>query len=282
MKVFISWSGDTSKAIAEILREWIPSVIQAVKPYFSPDDISKGSRWSSDIAQELQDCSVGLLCLTAENLEAPWIMFEAGALSKSIPLGRVCPLLFGIEPSDVKGPLVQFQAAPFSKDEMKKTMKMMNGSLGDESLETGILNGVFEKWWPDLEDRVKKALEDNQLPDKLQVRNDRDILEEVLDHVRTTTRKISGRPIDDLFVKEHVNKYTEIRQRILYHSKSDIIRNDLQDLDSLFERTFYSIGYNFLIFSSDGHVEYLDEIDPLAGEYSHPMDNKNKTEEKKK
>ena len=81
MKVFISWSGETSKGLAEALREWLPAVIQAVNPYFSPDDVSKGSRWSSEISKELEDSAIGIICLTKENLEAPWIMFEAGALS---------------------------------------------------------------------------------------------------------------------------------------------------------------------------------------------------------
>ena len=187
MKVFISWSGDASKAIAELLRGWIPSVIQAAKPYFSPDDISKGSRWNPDIAKELQDCSVGLICLTSENLEAPWIMFEAGALSKSISLSQVCPLLFGIEPTDIKGPLVQFQAAPFTKNEMKKVIQMINNTLGEESLEPEVLVSVFEMWWPKLEEKVNSVLADLQNPGRIQVRSERDILEEILARVRSTS-----------------------------------------------------------------------------------------------
>ena len=196
MKVFISWSGEASKAIAEILRGWIPSVIQAAKPYFSPDDISKGSRWNNEIAQELQECSVGLICLTSENLEAPWIMFEAGALSKSISVSKVCPLLFGIDPSAVKGPLVQFQAAPFTKTEMKKTIKMINESLGTESLGSDVLDSVFEMWWPKLEENVKKVLADFEIPRKKKVRSDRDILEEILDRVRTVPVDAKSLPFD--------------------------------------------------------------------------------------
>ena len=41
-KVFISWSGDLSKKIAEELRFWLPAVLQFVKPYFTPNDIEKG------------------------------------------------------------------------------------------------------------------------------------------------------------------------------------------------------------------------------------------------
>ncbi|WP_161594629.1 hypothetical protein [Marimonas lutisalis] len=42
--VFISWSGATSKRIAEELRGWIPATLQFAKPYFTPDDIEKGSK----------------------------------------------------------------------------------------------------------------------------------------------------------------------------------------------------------------------------------------------
>jgi hypothetical protein len=184
MKVFISWSGDTSKALAEALRGWLPSVVQAVKPYFSPDDIIKGSRWSTEIAKELEECKIGLICLTADNLEAPWIMFETGALSKSISAARVCPLLFGVEPSDVKGPLVQFQAAPFARDEMKKAVRMMNQELGSQALTSDVLESVFEMWWPKLEDKVKKIMASAQVPAKQGVRSERDILEEILARVR--------------------------------------------------------------------------------------------------
>jgi hypothetical protein len=184
MKVFISWSGETSKAIAEILRDWLPSVIQAVKPYYSPDDITKGSRWSTEIAKELEECKVGLLCLTPDNLEAPWLMFEAGALSKSLTSARVCPLLFGIEPSDIKGPLVQFQAAPFTKEEMKKAVKMMNQELGAAALAGDVVDDVFEMWWPRIDEGVKKILSTVQTPGKQKVRSERDILDEILERVR--------------------------------------------------------------------------------------------------
>lgn len=181
MKVFISWSGERSKAVADALRKWFPSVLQAVRPYFSPDDIAKGSRWSPEISKELEASRVGLLVVTPENQEAPWLLFEAGALAKNLDRSKVCPLLFAaMEPTDVKGPLVQFQAAQFSRDEMKRVVKMMNTELGDSGLAADVLDGVFEMWWPRLEERVEEVLKVDKAADDEARRSDRELLEEVL------------------------------------------------------------------------------------------------------
>lgn len=78
MKVFISWSGNISLKVALVFRDWLPSVIQSIEPYVSSEDIDKGARWSTDIAKELENSTFGILCVTKENLEAPWLSFEAG------------------------------------------------------------------------------------------------------------------------------------------------------------------------------------------------------------
>lgn len=119
MKVFISWSGERSKAVAAALRYWLPKVIQALDPWMSADDIEKGTRWRSGIANELEQSSVGIICLTRENLASPWIHFEAGALSKQQDKTYVCTLLVGLEPTDVREPLAQFQHTRATKDDLR-------------------------------------------------------------------------------------------------------------------------------------------------------------------
>jgi hypothetical protein len=63
MKVFISWSGAKSRVLANTLREWLPNVIQFVDPWMSAEDIDKGIRWSSDVATQLEQARIGLICL---------------------------------------------------------------------------------------------------------------------------------------------------------------------------------------------------------------------------
>src|SRR5688572_18638179 len=110
MKVFISWSGERSKAVAVALREWLPDVIQSVHPWLSSEDIDAGLRWNDEVTRELSQTRFGIICLTAENQTAPWILFEAGALAKTIEKTHVVPYLIGLEPTDVqRGPLAQFQ-----------------------------------------------------------------------------------------------------------------------------------------------------------------------------
>ena len=106
MEVFLSWSGPRSKEIAEALKVWIPRVIQATKPWMSEkNNIAAGTRWSNEIAGKLQSTHVGIICVTPENQHNPWLMFEAGALSKIVSEAYVCPYLFGLPISQLSGPI---------------------------------------------------------------------------------------------------------------------------------------------------------------------------------
>ena len=125
-KVFISWSGKLSQKIAGVIRTWLPSVLQATKPYYTPDDINKGARWNTEIAHELESSNIGIICLTKDNIEKPWILFEAGALSKNVGNSNVCPILFDFDSSELTGPLVSFQTTKFEESDMKKLIQTIN------------------------------------------------------------------------------------------------------------------------------------------------------------
>ena len=183
-RVFISWSGELSRKLAEALCDWLPGVLQHVKPYFTPEDIEKGARWSSDIAHELEECNVGLICLTPDNTSKPWILFEAGALSKRLEESRVCTVLFNLGPTDLKGPLAMFQGTTFVKQDFKRLLTTINNAGGGDRLDAPVLESVFEMWWPKLHAQVTDLLSSHDSGPSEQIRNDRDILEEILNLTR--------------------------------------------------------------------------------------------------
>lgn len=162
MKLFLSWSGDISKKVALIFYDWLPSVIQSIEPYISVEDIDKGARWSNSISSELEQSSFGIIFVTPDNIKAPWLNFEAGALSKAIDTSYVSPFLFGVKNSDLSGPLVQFQSTLFEKEEISKLLHSINKSCVDGQLTENRLNYVFEKWWPELESKLNDL--EHQLP----------------------------------------------------------------------------------------------------------------------
>lgn len=198
MDVFISWSGERSRRAAEALRAWLPKVINVLKPWMSATDIDKGTRWSTDVAGRLEQSKLGIICLTPGNLHSDWILFEAGALSKTLLNTYVCPLLIGLQPADVKGPLAQFQATRATKEEIRQLLKTINSALGDQSLPEIHFNEAFDVWWPKLEEQFQKLPADKE--EEVSPRDQREILEEILALVRNGARNSAAFQRGELFL----------------------------------------------------------------------------------
>lgn len=191
--VFISWSKPLSKKLAEAIKEWLPQALQDVNAYHSSSDIDKGKRWTPELANALQNCDIGLICLTKENLTEPWINFEAGALSKNVENGRVCTLLFdGLTDSDITGPLTAFQNTKFVREDFWKLFVTIN-KAADRKLDDSRVASLFEKWWPDLENEVN-AIHAAHVPTNSTTpqRSDRDLLEELVKLTRQTASDVDS------------------------------------------------------------------------------------------
>ena len=252
MKVFLSWSGNLSKQLAEAIRDWLPGVLQLVTPYFTPADIEKGARWSADIARELDSSQVGILCITRDNLHSDWILFEAGALSKSLDKAHVCPILFGITPTDLSGPLKQFQTTSFERTEMHKLISVINGRLGEQKLASKTLDSVFEKWWPDLEKRIDEILGAKALPEK-PVRSDRELIEEILVLSRASSRRSIRPPVSFAAIKELVTHFIE-----LHDDQADQVGGYQEVLDKLKDMS------KAVVYITSRYSESSDEVEELV------------------
>lgn len=201
MKVFLSWSSELSHKIAKEFRDWLPMVIQSTEPYVSSEDIDKGTRWSVDIATELQDSSFGILFVTKDNLKAPWLNFEAGALSKSFDSSRVTPFLFDIKASDMSGsPLLQFQSTSNDKEDIKKLIHSINNVTSSDKIPENKINLIFDKWWPDLEAKLKDLKNHHDStsthdPKPKPKDKQQEILEEILELSRNQQKILINSPI---------------------------------------------------------------------------------------
>jgi hypothetical protein len=92
---------------------------------------------------------------------------------------------FDLEPTDVREPLAQFQATRAQKDDLRKLVFTINSTLGDSKLGESELSEGFEVWWPKLEQRFGKI--DKLASSTRPVRDDRELLDEILGLVRSLT-----------------------------------------------------------------------------------------------
>lgn len=168
-------------------------VIQAVEPWVSTE-MEKGKKWFTEIADHLEEANVGIICLTRENLNSPWLLFEAGALAK-IKGAYVCTFLLDLKPTDVEPPLSEFQATMAEKDDIRKLLLTINKVLekaGQKSLPEKTLDGTFSTFWPELDNILKEILKREE--PKKKIRSTQDYLAEILDLGRKTHDLLSQIP----------------------------------------------------------------------------------------
>jgi hypothetical protein len=130
-------------------------MVPSVRPFFS-EEIAGGLLWSQALLGNLERARFGIICVTRENLHSAWLNFEAGSLWKRFSDGLpVCPLLLGIQPSALAGPLSLFQAKSFSQDGMRAICEQLAGLT---NLEERRLRINFEAVWPRLQGDVERDL----------------------------------------------------------------------------------------------------------------------------
>ncbi len=93
--------------------------------------------------------------VTKTNYIAPWITYEAGALSKTVQ-SRVIPVLCKMNILDIANtPLSQFSCALVSKDEFSAVAAAINAKC-QKPIEENRIQRTFEKWWPEFETEYKQ------------------------------------------------------------------------------------------------------------------------------
>jgi hypothetical protein len=138
-------------------------------------------------------------------VHAPWLTFEAGALSKTMEKSAVSPFLFDIKRSEVSGPILQFQSTIFEREDIKKLVASLNRACGTENLSEERLEKAFSVWYPTLEEQLNQLLESKALVStgadvEKVIDSTSEILEEILDLTRNNQRLL--RNPDGEFTRE--------------------------------------------------------------------------------
>lgn len=188
--MFISWSGKISKDLAHILRDWLPTVIQAADPFVSDNDIHAGARSLQAIAYQLQSCKIGILCVTSGNQGSAWLNFEAGALSKAFEKDYVIPIAFNLEKGQIKNPLGQFQAKYCSEEDMMSVVRSVNRAL-DAPLNEQRLRTAFELAWEKFDGEASRLKEKAEEEDEAAPRETEDMFSEIVELLRGSSSSIA-------------------------------------------------------------------------------------------
>ncbi len=217
VKVFVSWSGEKSKAVATAFRDWLPDVLQGCEPWMSDIDIEAGVRWNEEIGSKLDSYDFGLICVTRWNQHRPWLNFEAGAIGKLMTTARVVPLAIDLSAGDVAPPLGNYQAKTIARDEIFDVLKAINAQAY-APLDQQRLENAFKKWWPELEGTLDDLPED-PAPDQTgggspaspteHVRSERDLLEEILRIARADGAASPVRPAGEEWIMNAIQQIIE-------------------------------------------------------------------------
>lgn len=193
-QVFISWSGDGSREVGQALRDWLPHLFNFIKIWISTQDLNKGTRWLSEIVKELQGSRFGVVCLTQDNLDNPWILFEAGAIS-NLPQSQVFTFLHGVEYAHVRPPLGMFNHTTSRQEDVRRMVTSLNDGLNEMKVPEGLLAAAFEKFWPDLEGVLQGIHIQTPATTASSVQGPQEqteIISEILAVVRDTSRSVAS------------------------------------------------------------------------------------------
>lgn len=231
MKVFISWSGNSSRAVAEVLNDWIKCVLQASEPWISTRHIDRGSLWFSEINEKLREVSVGIVCLTQENKNKPWILFESGALAKGLTGNRVCTFLVDLEPHDLTDPLAQFNHTKPDKTGLWELVRTLNVCLGERALEERVLEKAFEVYWPVFKVDFDSALQNNPPAERVEPRSAEDVMAEILSVTRDMSRRVSKLE-SRRSVEERYSIFKDPPRPGLMHAVKKMMNSDMTVVDA--------------------------------------------------
>src|SRR4051794_23685778 len=147
-KIFLCWSKLRSRVIAEAWAGMLPNIIKDVQPVLSTE-FQKGTEWSRQLLRDLKQASTGIVFLTPENMQAPWIHFEAGALATAMGNcgGDLFTYCYDFDPSRLVGPFSAYHSTTATKEDSRRLISDLCTVLRRRPPD----ERIYSAWWVGLE-----------------------------------------------------------------------------------------------------------------------------------
>lgn len=175
-KIFLSWSKSKSKDLAKELKFFFENIFGKEINILISQGTEKGSLVDIGVHSSLLESKICIVCITAESLKSPWLMYEAGVIFGFG--GIVIPIIFEEISAWHKWedkPLVKFIPLQYknSKDEFLKLISKVEQEFIVEALN-------FNRNWNSFYEKVNEVLTKNdsipieckRLVEKLKKQND--------------------------------------------------------------------------------------------------------------
>lgn len=120
--------------------------------------IKPGKLWDLELTKSLRSTNCAILVLTRENQAAPWLLYEAGVLSRASGKRQVIPYKVDLPQQAVASPLARFQGFDATEGGTRSLVEELN-AIATESIPEKRLNQLFDVFWPKLKDEIEAALQ---------------------------------------------------------------------------------------------------------------------------
>lgn len=263
--VFLSWSGDQSKKIAEAFEELFKAVFApTIRCFLSTKNIGAGARSIGELFRALEKCNYGVCFINSENAKAPWIQFEAGALSKIIDDSRVMVLL--LEENSINNlfgtPLGEFQHKLFNKEDIRSIFEEII-KIFDYSDDKDSFLQRFDSSWSDFYDKSVMVLNEKNIEEDAIVsgqfleKTELDIIKKMLINVQNLlkTEYVQN-------VKDSISLLDELKRIIKNMSPEDLKDMKMQFKVQRYELVFHQNIQNIeeIIDDLENEGRELDDI----------------------
>lgn len=214
MKIFLNWSGEESRRVADLLREWLPELFDSVEPWMAADTFGRNNRWLEANSGGFDQAAMIVACITRANIHSDWSSLDPSSFEYSV--ADIPPQLVLLASPDVNLETFRPIKHPYNvlelgHDGLEILVQQING-LTDRPVQNDVLIDRFAAMWPRFEAKLKNRESRAQVAASV----NKDVEGRMPDHMEREA-SIGSSEIDDLRERliELTDSFTALRASIV-------------------------------------------------------------------